>query len=155
QVLRESEKKYRTIVDTAHEGIVVANLQGAITYANRRAAEICGYTVEEILGRTALDFCDPLRLEGAVALRDAFGRGERARGDLCLRHRSGAEICVSAAVSQVRDHDGHVAGVTYMIVDITERKRAEQALRESESRMRALLDANPDVIVRVTRDGTF
>jgi PAS domain S-box-containing protein len=62
---------------------------------------------------------------------------------------------VSAAVSQVRDQTGKLTGLIYMIVDITERKRAEQALRESEGRMRALLDANPDLIVRLTRDGTY
>ncbi len=155
QVLRDSEKKYRTIVDTAHEGIIAANLESVITYANRRAAEICGYTVDEILGRSSLAFCDPARLDDAIHLRDAFRRGERSRGDLCLRHRSGAEVWVSAAVSQVLDHTGRLTGLIYMIVDITERKRAEQALRDSETRMRALLDANPDLIVRLTRDGTY
>lgn len=155
QVLRDSEKKYRTIVDTAHEGIIAANLESVITYANRRAAEICGYTVDEILGRSSLEFCDPAQLNDAIGLRDAFRRGERSRGDMLLRHRSGAEVWVSAAVSQLRDHTGKLNGLIYMIVDITERKRAEQSLRESESRMRALLDANPDLIVRLTRDGTY
>jgi two-component system, LuxR family, sensor kinase FixL len=155
QVLRDSEEKYRTIVDTAHEGIIAANLESVITYANRRAAEICGYTVDEILGRNCLEFYDPTRLNDAIALRDAFRRGERSRGDLCLRHRSGAEVWVSAAVSQVHDHSGKLTGLIYMIVDITKRRSAEQALRESESRMRALLDANPDLIVRLTRDGTY
>ncbi len=149
QVLRDSEKKYRTIVDTAHEGIIASNLESVITYANRRAAEICGYTVDEILGRSSLEFCDPAQLNDAIGLRDAFRRGERSRGDMLLRHRSGAEVWVSAAVSQLRDHTGKLNGLIYMIVDITERKRAEQSLRESESRMRALLDANPDLIVRL------
>ena len=155
QVLRDSEKKYRTIVDTAHEGIIAANLDSVITYANRRAAEICGYSIDEMIGRSSLEFCDPNRLKDAIALRDAFRRGERSRGDICLRHRSGAEIWVSAAVSQVRDQTGKLTGLIYMIVDITERRRAEQALRESESRTRALLDANPDLIVRLARDGTY
>jgi PAS domain S-box-containing protein len=155
QVLRDSEKKYRTIVDTAHEGIIAANLESVITYANRRAAEICGYTVDEILGRSSLEFCDPAQLNDAIGLRDAFRRGERSRGDMLLRHRSGAEVWVSAAVSQLRDHTGKLNGLIYMIVDITERRRAEQALRDSETRMRALLDANPDLIVRLARDGTY
>jgi two-component system, LuxR family, sensor kinase FixL len=155
QVLRESEKKYRTIVDTVHEGIVASNLDSIITYANRRAGEICGYTIDEMVGRSSLEFCDPARLKDAIGLRDAFRRGERSRGDFCLRHRSGAEIWVSAAVSQVRDQTGKLTGLIYMIVDITERRRAEQALRDSETRMRALLDANPDLIVRLTRDGIY
>jgi PAS domain S-box-containing protein len=155
QVLRDSEKKYRTIVDTAHEGIIASNLDSVITYANRRSAEIVGYSMDEMVGRSSLDFCDPGRLKEAVAMRDAFRRGEGSRGDFCLRHRSGREVWVSAAVSQVRDQTGKLTGLIYMIVDITERRRAEQALRDSETRMRALLDANPDLIVRLTRDGTY
>jgi PAS domain S-box-containing protein len=153
--LRDSEKKYRTIVDTAHEGILAANLKSEITYANRRAAEMLGYTPEEMVGRSSFDFLDPAHHEPAARARDEFRRGERTRGDFCLRHKSGAEVWVSAAVSQLFDSAGQVSGLIYMNVDITERKRAERALRESESRVRALLDANPDLIVRVTRDGTY
>jgi PAS domain S-box-containing protein len=153
--LRDSEQKYRTIVDTAHEGILASNLDSEITYANRRAAEMLGYTPEEMLGRSSLDFIDPSWHDEAKRLRDEFRRGERSRGDFRLRHRSGAEVWVSAAVSQLQDATGQLTGLIYMNVDITERKRAEQALRESESRVRALLDANPDLIVRLTRDGTY
>jgi len=155
QKLRDSETKYRTIVDTAHEGIIAANLDSVITYANRRSAEILGYTPDEMVGHSSLEFCDPARVGDAIGMRDAFRRGERSRGEFCLRHRSGAEIWTSAAVSQLRDPTGKLTGLIYMIVDITERRRAEQALRESESRMRALLDANPDLIVRLSRDGTY
>jgi PAS domain S-box-containing protein len=155
QMLRDSESKYRTIVDTAHEGIVAANLDSVITYANRRAGEICGYSIDEMVGRCSLEFCDPGRLSDAIDMRDAFRRGERSRGDFCVRHRSGAEVWVSAAVSQLRDPTGKLTGLIYMIVDITKRREAEQALRDSETRMRALLDANPDLIVRLTRDGTY
>jgi PAS domain S-box-containing protein len=155
QALRDSEQKYRTIVDTAHEGILASNLKSEITYANRRAAEMLGYTPEEMVGRSSLDFIDAARHEESNRLRDQFRRGERSRGDFCLRHRSGAEVWVSAAVSPLIDATGQLSGLIYMNVDITERKRAEQALRESESRVRALLDANPDLIVRLTRDGTY
>ena len=155
QALRDSEQKYRTIVDTAHEGILASNLDGVVTYANRRAAEMLGYTPEEMIGRPSLDFIDPTRHEESKKLRDQFRKGERRRGDFCVRHRSGADVWVSAAVSPLLDPAGVVTGLIYMNVDITERKRAEQALRESESRVRALLDANPDLIVRLTRDGTY
>jgi PAS domain S-box-containing protein len=155
QLLRDSESKYRTIVDTAHEGIIAANLDSIITYANRRSAEMLGYTPDEMVGRSSLEFCDPGRLGDAIGMRDAFRRGDRSRGDFCLRHRSGDEVWTSAAVSQLRDPTGKLTGLIYMIVDITERRRAEQALRDSETRMRALLDANPDLIVRLTRDGTY
>jgi len=155
RALRDSEQKYRTIVDTAHEGILAANLDGVVTYANRRAAEMLGYTPEEMIGRPSLDFIDPTRHEESKALRDQFRKGERRRGDFCVRHKSGADVWVSAAVSPLLDPAGVVTGLIYMNVDITERKRAEQALRASESRVRALLDANPDLIVRLTRDGTY
>ena len=155
QALRDSEQKYRTIVDTAHEGILTSNLNSEITYANRRAAEILGYTPEELVGRSPLDFVDPTRHEEFMRLREQLRSGESERVDFCLRHRSGAEVWISAALSPLLDAAGNVSGFVNMNVDITERKRTDQALRESESRVRALLDANPDLILRLTRDGTY
>src|SRR5262249_38614497 len=106
QMLRDSETKYRTIVDTAHEGIIAANLGSIIPYANRRSPEMLGYRPDEMVGRSSIEFCDRDRLGEAIEMRDAFRRGERSRGDFCMRHRSGAEVWTSAAVSQVRDQTG-------------------------------------------------
>lgn len=153
--LTESERQYRTFVDTAHEGIWAVDAQGAITYVNLRAAEMLGYLPTDMLGRPMFDFVDePLQTEARKILQ-RLSTGLRARYDFRLRHKTGRNVWVSVAASPLLDKTETVIGMIHMIADIDDRKRAEQALRESEAKVRALLDANPDMIVRVTRDGTY
>jgi PAS domain S-box-containing protein len=153
--LTESERQYRTIVDTAHEGIWAVDVQSTITYVNLRAAEMLGYLPDEMLDRSMFDFVDePLREEARKILQ-RLATGLRARYDFRLRHKTGRKVWVSVAASPLLDKADAVIGMIHMIADIDDRKRAEQALRESEAKVRALLDANPDMIVRVSRDGTY
>ncbi len=154
--LAESERQYRTIVDTAHEGIWAVDLDSTLTYVNRRAAQMLGYEPEEMLGRTTLDFMDESLHAEALRIRDRR-RATRLRDqyDFRLRHKDGRNVWVSIAASPLLDRNGRVVGVIHMIADIDGRKHTEHALKESERKVRALLDANPDMIVRVTRDGTY
>jgi PAS domain S-box-containing protein len=155
QALRESEAKYRTLVDTADEGIWTVDTAAMITYVNRRAAEILGYEPADLIGRSGFDLVHEDDLARARASRARRLAGAKEHFDIRLRHKDGSPVWVSVAVSPLRDHEGRVTGSIYMNSDITERKRMEQALQESERRVRALLDANPDLIVRVTRDGRY
>jgi two-component system sensor kinase FixL len=153
--LRESESKYRTIVDTADEGIWAVDLDSRTTYVNRRAAEMLGYEPEEILGRTVFEFMDDELHAEAREIRGRRHAGVTEHFDFRLRHRDGSDVWVSVAASPIVDADGKIAGALHMIADVTARRRTEQALRESEMRVRALLDAHPDLIVRLTGDGRY
>jgi PAS domain S-box-containing protein len=154
--LRASERKYRTLIDAAHEGICAVDSTGVITYANQRAAAMLGYEPIEMVGRTILEFMDePARREALRIRERQNGSGVREQYDFRLLRKDRAVIWVSVASSPLLDERRRVVGVVHMIADITGRKRAEDALRDSEARVRALLDANPDMIVRVTRDGTY
>jgi PAS domain S-box-containing protein len=155
QALRDSEAKYRAIVDTAHEGILTLDLESTITYANQRAADILGYSVEECVGRKTFEFIDPDMRDVAKRIRASVHGGRQERLDFLLRNRHGRGVWVSASASPLLDANGTVCGVLQMLTDIDERKRAEQALVASEARIRALLDANPDLIVRLSVDGTY
>jgi PAS domain S-box-containing protein len=155
QALRDSEKKYRTIVDTAHEGIWAVDLDNVTTYVNQRAAEMLGYDAAQMLGRSAFDFMDPSVHEEAREIAARRRAGTNEQFDFRLRHKSGAAIWVSVAASPLTDEDGRVIGAIYMMSDITARKRAERALVESEAKIRALVHGTPDLIVRVTRDGRY
>jgi PAS domain S-box-containing protein len=150
--LRASEQKYRSIVDTAHEGIVAVNHEGIATYANRRMAAMLGYAADDLVGRSVFDFIDESMHAEARRARARHVAGVK---ELLLRHESGAGVWVSVASSPQTDEHGNVVGAIHMVSDISERKRTEQALRRSEAHFRALLQANPDMIVRVTRDGRY
>jgi PAS domain S-box-containing protein len=155
QALRDSESKYRTIVDTAHEGIWVVDLDSATTYVNQRAAEMLGYRPEEMQGRTVFEFMDESLHAEALRIRERRHTGLTEQFDFRLRHRDGTDIWLSVSASPIKDGAGKVVGALLMLADISARKRAEQAQRESETRLRALLDANPDLVLRVHRNGRY
>jgi PAS domain S-box-containing protein len=153
--LRDSESQYRTIVDTSHEGVWAVDHASRTTYVNRRAAEMLGYEPEEMLGRTVFEFMDEALHDEALRIRDRRHAGVKEQFDFRLRHRDGSDVWVTVAASPIVDKAGTVIGAIHMLADITARRRAEHALRESEIRVRALLDAHPDLILRLTRDGRY
>jgi PAS domain S-box-containing protein len=153
RALRESEAKYRTIVDAAHEGIWAVDAAGITTYVNRHAAELLGYEPSEVVGRDMLELVATAQRDEARRSEERHCLGFEGQYELCLRHRDGSDVWVSIAGSPITAADGTVAGAIKMITDITARRQTDEALRASEARVRALLDANPDLIVRVSRDG--
>ncbi len=155
QALRDSERKYRMIVDAAHEGIWTVDPAGITTYVNHRAARMLGCEPADMVGRSMLDFVDEALHAEARSLLARRRQIGSEQYDFRLRHKNGADVWVSVAASPVLDHSSSFAGTIHMIADITERKRAEHALRESEIRIRALLDAHPDLILRVDRAGRY
>ncbi len=139
--LRAGEERYRRIVETAHEGIWMIDQDQRITYVNRRMAEILGHAPAELIGRSAWDFSFP---EDHPQGRERWERkrrdGERSDDEFRLRRRDGSEFWGRFATSPVVAADGRFSGALAMVTDITERRRAERALRDSEERSRQLTD---------------
>jgi PAS domain S-box-containing protein len=149
--LRESEKKYRTLVERAHEGIIVVQ-DSLVKFCNRRTAEMWGGECREILGRPYRDFVDPRELP---RLRENYerrmaGKEVPGRYDTRLLKKDGTSFPVDLDGGDIT-FDGRMADFI-MFRDITDRKRAEEALRESEEKYRALVERANDGIV-VVRDG--
>jgi diguanylate cyclase (GGDEF)-like protein/PAS domain S-box-containing protein len=144
--LRESEERYRRIAETSAEGIWTIDVQGRTTFANRRIADMLGYTVAEMTGRPFLDFMDE---ESRHLARENLARrteGIEEQHDFVFRRKDGSEIWTSLSTAPIRDDDGTVVGALAMITDITERRRAEQALRTSDERFQAVLKATKDAV---------
>lgn len=155
QALRRSERMYRTIVDSAHEGIWTVSHDGITTYVNSRMAKMLGYEASDMLGRPGVDFVPPALRAEAVKLLERHKAGVAEHFDTRLAQKNGSELWVSVASSPMFDEEGQFAGTTYLVADISSRKATEMALRASDNRVRALLDANPDLIVRVGEDGRY
>lgn len=153
--LDASERLYRTIVDNAHEGIWAIDVGGITLYANPRAADMLGYAPEDIQGRPVTDFLFEEDRAAATTLRARTNAGQRLNVDFRFRHRTGSTIWAAVAAAPVHDSDGSIVGGVVMISDVTARREAEQALRDSEHRLRVLLDSHPDSIMRVTRKGVY
>ena len=140
--LRESQERYRRIVETALEGIWAVDAQGKTTYVNPRMAEMLGYNVEEILGRNAFDFAHPDDINPAIQEWDQRRQGAASRPELRFIRKDGSILWAQCSAAPLLDEAGRFAGAFTMVVDITGRKQAEAEreeilLRERKARAEA------------------
>jgi PAS domain S-box-containing protein len=129
--LRESEARYRRIVETAGEGILVLDADFRIAFCNERMAAMLGYRVDELLGMHPVDIHLP---DDRGFQRDQEARrraGESSRYQRRLRRADGGDIWVSVSASPILDDDGRFAGSLAMIADISEQRDAEGRLKEA------------------------
>lgn len=133
---RESEQKYRQLVETLQEGVWAIDQDAITTYANPRMAELLGYTVDEMLGESLFSFMDERGREEATRLHERRRQGIREQHDFEFLRKDGSRIYASLETAPLMDEQGNYTGALAGVVDITDRKQAEEALRESEERYR-------------------
>jgi PAS domain S-box-containing protein len=156
EALRDSEGKVRALLESASEGILVIDAGGRIVLLNAQMARMFGYTREELLGRP-MEVLVPEALRGRhVGHRAGYAANPRVRSmgrglDLTGRRRDGSEFPVEISLSYSETEDGTLAMA--FVTDITERKRTEDALRRSEMRATAILEAATEAIVIVDEQG--
>ena len=155
EALRESEEKFRGFFQGAAEGILVSNIETKkFVYANPAVCRMLGYTEEELVYLGVSDIHPPEDLERVVAEFMAQARGEKTLASAlpCLR-KDGTTIYADINASRlvVEGKDCSVGFFT----DITERKRAEEALRRSETKFRTLYDSTSDAVMLLDEKGFF
>jgi PAS domain S-box-containing protein len=151
EALRQSEERYRRIVETAEEGIATHAPDGTITYVNQRMADMLGYSRDEIVGRSSLDFMDDEEKEVVIRVRESRRGKDSSSEELKLRRKDGSTLWTMCNIALQRDDAGNLLGYLAMHTDITEHKKAEETLRESEERLRSLAENVPCVLMRFDR----
>ncbi len=146
QLIIESEEKYRTIVETANEGIWLTDLEQRTTYVNRQMAEMLGYTIEEMQGRPIFDFVFDEDLPAAKSRFEQYSKGKSEIGEFRLRRKDGSEIITLYNTTPRKNQDGEVVGFLSMRSDITERKKAESELQYAEAKYRSLVESSPAIV---------
>ena len=145
--LRQSEQRYRRLVDTASEGIWELDEHYATTYVNRRMAEMLGYEPQEMVGRKLGEFLfedDVASLPGRIAARR---QGLTERFEQRYRHKDGRAVWMYVSATSVRDAECRFMGSFAMLTDITERRLAEEGLRRTAGYLAETQ--------RLTHTGTF
>ncbi len=129
--LRERESYYRCIVETASEGVWMFDSASKTTFANTRMAEMLGYTVDEILGRSLFEFIDGESREIAESYVQRRKQGIRERHDFKFTRKDGSHLWAIVSATPMFDSKGEFCGVLRMITDISDRKQAEAELRQT------------------------
>ncbi|HEY5173230.1 MAG TPA: sensor domain-containing diguanylate cyclase [Acidimicrobiia bacterium] len=132
--LRDSEERYRLIVELAREGICMVDASGTTTFANHALADLLGTTVSEMLGGSLFDFID--ETERVEARARIIGAGDQPRDEQDLRLLTVDRRLVWARIrcSTVRQHDGTYHGAIMFVTDVTDRRALEQRLAEEARR---------------------
>jgi diguanylate cyclase (GGDEF)-like protein/PAS domain S-box-containing protein len=128
EALRASEDRYRRIVETAYEGIWVIDAQNMTTFVNPRMAEMLGWTVEEMVGRSVLDFLDADARASFAANQLSRIKGISAQREIRFTRKDGADLWTLLSIRPNFDEAGHYEGSLAMAMDITERRRVQKAL---------------------------
>jgi len=143
----------QSIAANSADAIVTADVHGRVTYFSPGAEELLGYRAEELLGTRAVDY-----YRGGLEEARAFMQRLRVEGrirnyETALRTKDGGWVEVSSSISLLREVRGVVIGTLAIYKDMTEHKRAEAALRESEEKYRTLFEECKDAIVINTPEG--
>jgi len=153
----ETTSRLATIVESSDDAIIGKTLEGVITNWNKGAEKLYGYSAGEVLGQPISVLAPPERAEEVTQILARLKRGERLEHFESVRVRKdGSLVDVSLSIFPLTDSRGEVTGIASIARDVTERKRADQELHESEERYRSLVEAAPDVIYTVSaEDGSL
>ncbi len=141
KALRESEEKYRVLIDNASDFIFMIDREDRVLSLNKAAARLLGREPEEIVRKSIYDiFPNEIAAEYSRRLKEVFRTGEsKTMTERMIAQ--GNETWILTSLNPVRNPEGKIAAVTGVSRDITERKRAEEKLRQSEERYRSLFQS--------------
>lgn len=150
---RQEEERFRTVVETAYEGIVVVDSEGRITFVNRRLCELVGVEEEDLLRKDLLTHVHPddhgrIR-EGMVHRQDGISESYEIR----IQRADGDQLWVLLSVAPLAGADGEFAGSVATLADITARIEADRELEERERRFRSFVEKASDLISTLDAEG--
>lgn len=147
--IRENEERYRSLVETSPDAIMLANINGKVIMANKQAATLLGFENEkELFDLNARNFIHPDDLQRALTNKENDVRqGIIAKLEFRLLKKNGQSFLADIRATTLTDTSGNPTAFMAVLRDITERKKAEDKVRESEERYRRLVETSPDAII--------
>ncbi|MGE5659792.1 MAG: PAS domain S-box protein [Actinomycetota bacterium] len=160
EALRQSESYYRCIVETASEGVWIFDTESKTTFANSRMAEMLGYSVEELLGRSLFEFIDCESQAIAQTYVERRRQGIRERHDFKFIRSDGSHLWAIVSATPLFNSRGEFAGVLRMITDISDVYDELRLRKQAEAELRATLQElefekfalDQSAIVAITND---
>jgi len=157
EALRESEERYRTILENIEDGYYEVDLHGDFTFFNDSLCRMLGYSRDEMLGMGNQQYTDEEnRKKLFQAFNEVYRTGKSTKGfGWEVFRKDGTKLFGEVSVSLIKDSKGQPIGFRGIARDITERKQAEEALRTERQRFQTLIENAPFGMVMIDQDGTF
>jgi len=157
KALRESEERYRTILETIQEGYFETDLRGRLTFFNEAVCRSLGYPRETLLGIDYRKYTTPQSAERMFRVfHEIYTTGRPSRiTDYEIATANGDRKVLELSTSLIRDGKGEPAGFRGVARDVTERKKAEEALEASEKKYMNVVENSPDIIYCLDPEGRF
>ncbi|RJP15315.1 MAG: PAS domain S-box protein [Candidatus Abyssobacteria bacterium SURF_5] len=145
--LRESEQKFRSLVEITSDWVWETDVNGVFSYSSPKVKDLLGYEPHEVIGRPTFDFIVPEEVdENWQFLRQRAIRRESFAGiEQTNRHKDGKLVVLESSGVPFFDSNGRILGYRGIDRDVTDRKRADEALRISEERYRSIFEETPDI----------
>jgi len=138
----ESIRFQSHLLDTVEQSVIATDLNGTITYWNRFAEELYGWTTTEAVGRNVMELTTPDVMTGqADEIMSQLRQGKSWSGEFMVQRRDGTTFPAQVANSPINDGNGKLIGVVGVSFDISTRRQAEEAVRESEEKYRNLFNS--------------
>jgi PAS domain S-box-containing protein len=150
--VKQVEDKYTRIVESVIEGIIAADTDGRIKFVNARAVHILGYPESFISGRSVLTFIKDESSRKKMSALLVRWKPTPSLIEIQFVHKNGGLLWALVNANVFQGEDGAIDGVVLLITDISERKRAEQALRESEQSYRVLVERMNEGLLKVDEE---
>ena len=135
EALRESEERYRQLVETMNEGLAMADQDYIFNYVNERLCTMLGYSREEIIGHHLMEFVHDDYKESMAEQMARRKRGEAKSYEIAWRAKDGRTVHTLISPKGFYDPFGRFTGSLGVLTDITERKRAEEALQRAHDEL--------------------
>jgi PAS domain S-box-containing protein/putative nucleotidyltransferase with HDIG domain len=152
EALRESQRRFATLVEAALEGIVIVDVDGNVVYTNAAFAETLGYTVEEIIEMNVAQLASRKQFELVPEEAEKRRKAKTSAYEVEFYHKDGEPIYFMVSASPMFGRDGMYKGAYAVLLDITDRKRAEEALLEEKEKAQRYLDIAGVMLVVIGSD---
>ena len=155
--LRQSEARYQTILESIADGYYEVDLAGNFTFVNDAICADIGYSRDELLGMNNRDYMDKQNAKKVFErFAEVYTTGEPATefGFEVIR-KNGTKLFAACSVSLIRDSKGEPTGFRGVIRNVTEQRKAEEALRQSEKKYRTILESITDGYYEVDLAGNL
>ncbi|MFW9883767.1 MAG: PAS domain S-box protein [Candidatus Thorarchaeota archaeon] len=152
----EAMRKYQALFEETNDGVFIMTLEGIMIDSNKQGLEMLGYERQELLGRSYFDTIAPSEVDDSSERLDILKKGESLPVyERTFKRKDGNLFPVEINMALISDDSGEPLYLQSIVRDISSRKAAEKELRESEERIRRLIDTSPDAITVASLDGHF